>query len=638
MPESTTESSWWKTGVVYQVYPRSFADSSGSGMGDLAGITSRLAYLKDLGVDALWLSPFYPSPQVDAGYDIADYRDVDPVFGSLEDFEVLLHTAHEQGLAVIIDLVPNHSSYQHPLFQAALRGLPEGPERAMYHFVEGDGASGELPPNNWKSVFGGPSWTRVVEADGQPGQWYYHLFDPTQPDFNWGNPRVLEFFEGVLRFWLDLGVDGFRIDVSDALIKDTAWPDTEGGWPVIPKDAASPVHDIYRHFRAVMDEYPETMAVIETGADDDIVALFLRPDEMHQAFNFRFLKTGWDGGEIARAIFESARAFADVGAATTWVTDNHDTVRSVTRYASGGSLSGAYVPQAAAAGAGIADPPGDDRPIVLPDSSSTPDAASDIGVRRARAMAVLLLSLPGSAYIYAGQELGLPEVTDLPDEVLTDPSFFRTNGAVRGRDGCRVPLPWSGSEPPFGFSPTGPGAPPPQTWLPQPDQWASLTVAQQADDPSSMLSLYRNLLRIRREEAALGSGALEWVSPVAEVERTGFLHLRLWAPQAAEPGGQTATGTVSQTTPTPTDPHALTQTTVDLVVNFTSAPVPLPHGLSRDRMLLSSAAHPGSARSTRPAQDNRAADSDVQLGGATQDGYLLPPESAALFRSPASRR
>ena len=178
MPESTTESNWWKTGVVYQVYPRSFADSSGSGMGDLAGITSRLAYLKDLGVDALWLSPFYPSPQVDAGYDIADYRDVDPVFGSLEDFEVLLHTAHEQGLAVIIDLVPNHSSYQHPLFQAALRGLPEGPERAMYHFVEGDGASGELPPNNWKSVFGGPSWTRVVEADGQPGQWYYHLFDP----------------------------------------------------------------------------------------------------------------------------------------------------------------------------------------------------------------------------------------------------------------------------------------------------------------------------------------------------------------------------------------------------------------------------------------------------------------------------
>ena len=253
-------------------------------------------------------------------------------------------------------------------------------------------------------------------------------------------------------------------------------------------------------------------------------------------------------------------------------------------------------------------------------------------------MAVLLLSLPGSAYIYAGQELGLPEVTDLPDEVLTDPSFFRTNGAVRGRDGCRVPLPWSGSEPPFGFSPTGPGAPPPQTWLPQPDQWASLTVAQQADDPSSMLSLYRNLLRIRREEAALGSGALEWVSPVAEVERTGFLHLRLWAPQAAEPGGQTATGTVAQTTPTPTDTHTPTQTTVDLVVNFTSAPVPLPHGLSRDRMLLSSAAHPGSARSTSPAQDNRAANSDVRLGGATQDGYLLPPESAALFRSPASRR
>ena len=615
MLESTTESSWWKTGVIYQVYPRSFADSSGSGMGDLAGITSRLNYLKDLGVDAVWLSPFYPSPQVDAGYDIADYRDVDPVFGSLGDFDALLQSAHELGLAVIIDLVPNHSSDQHPLFQAALRGLPGGPERAMYHFVEGEGLGGELPPNNWKSVFGGPSWTRIVEADGRPGQWYYHLFDPTQPDFNWGNPRVLEFFEDVLRFWLDRGVDGFRIDVSDALIKDTAWPDTEGGWPVIPKDAVSPVHDIYRRLRCVMDEYPDTMAVIETGADDDIVALFLRPDEMHQAFNFRFLKTGWDGGEIARAIFESARAFADVGAETTWVTDNHDTVRSVTRYATGGSLSGAYVPQVDTAGAGS-------------------EGASDIGVRRARAMAVLLLSLPGSAYIYAGQELGLPEVMDLPDEALTDPSFFRTNGAVRGRDGCRVPLPWSGSEPPFGFSPAGPGAPPPQTWLPQPEHWSALTVEKQLDDPTSMLGLYRNLLRLRREEAALGSGDLEWVSSVADTQSTGVLHLRLLAPPTIDPGGKTAAGTPTQAAPTTTHPNTPTQTAVDLVVNFRSMPVSLPCGLSRDRMLLSSATHPGSARSTSPAQDNRAADSDVQLGGAPQAGYLLPAESAALFRSP----
>ena len=516
---------WWADAVFYQVYPRSFQDSTGSGTGDLRGITSRLHYLEDLGIDALWLSPFYPSPQVDAGYDVSDYCDVDPLFGSLEDFKDLLKEAHGRGMKVIVDVVPNHSSDQHPLFQAAL-GAPAGsPERQMYHFVQGRGATGDEPPNNWQSVFGGPSWTRVSEQDGAPGQWYYHLFAAEQPDFNWENPAVAEFFEGVFRFWLDLGVDGFRIDVSDALFKDTTWPDTDSGSPVIFKDKSDPIHDVYRWLRELFDQYDgDRMAVIETGAEDHVVAQFLRPDEMHQAFNFRFLKTGWNGPALARAIKESMEAFSDVGAPATWVTDNHDTTRSVTRYSSSNSLSGAYVPT------------GDANPE---------SAANPLGEKRARAMALLFLALPGSAYIYQGQELGLPEVTDLPEEVLTDPAFFRSGGQVRGRDGCRVPLPWSGQIPPFGFSTKGVTA-----WLPQPSTWEKLTAQSQQRDEGSMLSWYQRLLQLRRDEPSLGSGRLQWVSDPDDPEAEQ-IHLRL----------------LSEGRP------------LELVVNLGSKPVPLPDGI-----------------------------------------------------------
>lgn len=516
---------WWADAVFYQVYPRSFQDSTGSGTGDLRGITSRLHYLEDLGIDALWLSPFYPSPQVDAGYDVSDYCDVDPLFGSLEDFKDLLKEAHGRGMKVIVDVVPNHSSDQHPLFQAAL-GAPAGsPERQMYHFVQGRGATGDEPPNNWQSVFGGPSWTRVSEQDGAPGQWYYHLFAAEQPDFNWENPAVAEFFEGVFRFWLDLGVDGFRIDVSDALFKDTTWPDTDSGSPVIFKDKSDPIHDVYRWLRELFDQYDgDRMAVIETGAEDHVVAQFLRPDEMHQAFNFRFLKTGWNGPALARAIKESMEAFSDVGAPATWVTDNHDTTRSVTRYSSSNSLSGAYVPT------------GDANPE---------SAANLLGEKRARAMALLFLALPGSAYIYQGQELGLPEVTDLPEEVLTDPAFFRSGGQVRGRDGCRVPLPWSGQIPPFGFSTKGVTA-----WLPQPSTWEKLTAQSQQRDEGSMLSWYQRLLQLRRDEPSLGSGRLQWVSDPDDPEAEQ-IHLRL----------------LSEGRP------------LELVVNLGSKPVPLPDGI-----------------------------------------------------------
>ena len=541
----TPSTDWWKNAVVYQVYPRSFADSSGNGIGDLRGITERLDHLERLGVDAIWLSPFYPSGGVDAGYDVVDYCDVDPIFGTLADFDALLNAAHGRGIRVLIDLVPNHSSDRHPLFVEALAAKPGSSARDVYHFVDGRGRGGHLPPNNWQSVFGGLSWTRVAD-----GQWYYHLFAPEQPDFNWENPRVLEFFEGVLGFWLDRGVDGFRIDVSDALIKDRAWRDTEEGSPVIPKGEASAVHAIYRRFRQIMDEYPGSVAVLETGADEETVALFLRPDEMHQAFNFRFLKSPWDAGEVARGIQESLAAARAVGAPTTWVIENHDTTRAVTRYASGEALVGEYVPVAVPASSPSprnALPP-------APAPSSRPVSAYSqrfgVGWERARAMALLMLALPGSAYVYAGQELGLPEVLDLPDELRTDPGFLRSGGKVLGRDGCRVPLPWSGEERPFGFLRTSPAvvapaaatpAPPaapaapaadfPQvkgaTWLPQPDEWTHLTVEAQDGDPDSMLSLYVEMLELRRSHPVLGEGELQWLLTPEESASTQTLHVRL---------------------------------------------------------------------------------------------------------------
>lgn len=575
---------WWARAVFYQVYPRSFADTTGSGVGDLRGVTTKLAYLQELGVDALWLSPFYPSGGVDAGYDVVDYCAVDPDFGTLADFDALLTAAHSRGMRVIIDLVPNHSSDQHPFFVDALQG---GPKRNFYHFEGGSTAGlSSTPPNNWQSVFGGPSWTRVP---GDSGLWYYHLFAPEQPDFNWENPQVLEYFEGVLRFWLDRGVDGFRIDVSDALIKDRTWPDTLDGSPVIPKDDESAVHGIYRRFRQVLDDYPGAMSVLETGADEETVALFLRPDEMHQAFNFRFMKAPWDAGEVARGIEESLAAADWVGAPSTWVLENHDTTRAVTRYASGAAWVGEYVPVAeglgaelgavsggGASGVGASDGGGDS----AVGSASSLDLGQ-IGRDRARAMALLLLALPGSAYIYQGQELGLPEVLDLPDELRLDPGFLRSGGEVLGRDGCRVPLPWSGTRRPFGFSSTsGPESKP--TWLPQPADWVNLTAEVQGDNPLSMLNLYRNALCLRRSFTVLGGGDLRWVLTPEQSAATQVLHIRLLPPvagstQVAASGSPVASGSHlpgggAPSLLTPTETHL----EVEVLVNFGDVPVLLP--------------------------------------------------------------
>ncbi|CAM03526.1 alpha-glucosidase [Saccharopolyspora erythraea NRRL 2338] len=494
VPTGEATAPWWRDAVIYQVYIRSFADGDGDGMGDIAGIRSRLPYLRDLGVDAIWINPWYVSPQADAGYDVADFRDIDPRFGTLADAERLIEEAHRHGIRVIPDIVPNHTSDQHEWFRAALAAGPGSPERQRYVFRPGRGPGGEQPPNNWISNFGGPAWTRVAEPDGSPGEWYLHLFAPQQPDLNWANPQVREEFESILRFWFDRGVDGFRIDVAHGLVKDPELPDAlapQGSGYVYP-DGEHPhwdrdeVHEIYRGWRRIADSYPgERKFVAEAWTDTPHrLAHYVREGGLHTAFNFDFLQCPWDAARLREVVDRTTATLGGVGAPATWVLSNHDVVRHVTRYGR---------------------PPVDWRPGMLFRPHGSLDL--ELGTRRARAAALLMLSLPGGAYVYQGEELGLPEVEDLPEELLQDPTWERSGRTERGRDGCRVPIPWSGLRPPFGFSADGGPA---QPWLPQPESWKDLTAQAQQGDPNSMLELYRSALRIRREHPALGEGDLHW--------------------------------------------------------------------------------------------------------------------------------
>ncbi|WP_349425813.1 alpha-amylase family glycosyl hydrolase [Microbacterium sp. LWS13-1.2] len=484
---------WWRTAVIYQIYPRSFADASGDGIGDLPGITSHLDDLAHLGIDAIWLSPFQRSPQKDAGYDVSDYCDVDPLFGTLADFDAMLAGAHDRGIRVIVDLVPNHSSDQHEWFQQALAAAPGSPERGRYMFRDGKGAHSELPPNNWESVFGGPAWTRIVEADGRPGQWYLHLFDSSQPDFDWSNEEVREEFRRILRFWLDRGVDGFRVDVAHGLVKAEGLPDyipdpeagSMGGEEEnVPYWGQDAVHEVYRDWRKILEDYQGDRALaaeawLPTAAR---TAEWVRSDEMHQAFNFPYLQTEWNAADLREVIDVSLQAFPGVGAPSTWVLSNHDVVRHASRLA----LT-AENPQ----GHGIG-----------PESPGQP--IPEVGLARARAATTLMLALPGSAYLYQGEELGLPEVIDIPGDARQDPTWFRTNGERYGRDGCRVPIPWNADAPAYGFNESG------ASWLPQPADWATLARDVQSGVEGSTLELYRTLLAERRARS-LGAGSLEWV-------------------------------------------------------------------------------------------------------------------------------
>jgi len=471
---------WWQTATIYQVYPRSFADANGDGTGDLRGVVSRLEYIVSLGVDAIWLSPFYPSPQRDSGYDVADPRGVDPIYGTLEDISNLIDEAHARNLRVIVDVVPSHTSSARAWFQEALRSGPGSPARARYHFLDGRGAEGNEPPTNWMSWFGGPAWTRITEPDGTPGQWYLHTFDVSQPDLNWRNSEVHVDGLETLRFWLNLGVDGFRVDVALGLCKDMTYPDMPNAEEVVlamrmDLDDGSEeamgrrrsvvnsatldrdeVQDIYRDWRRVMDSYDrDVMAVAEAWLPPERAARYVAPDTLHQIFNFDFMGVAWSASRIAQVVSSTMAGLEGTGAPATWALSNHDSSRVVSRLGGG-----------------------------------------ERGLRRARALALLTHALPGAVYVYQGEELGLPDA-NLPDNVRQDPVFFRTNGGQKGRDGARVPIPWSGQEPPYNFSESA------NTWLPSPRGWGHLTVKAQEADPNSILSQYRATLHLRRNLPAL---------------------------------------------------------------------------------------------------------------------------------------
>ncbi|NUO55757.1 MAG: glycoside hydrolase family 13 protein [Hamadaea sp.] len=484
-PDATsvrTVQPWWRDAVVYQVYLRSFADSDGDGVGDLPGLTARLDHLVRLGVDGIWLNPCYPSPGADHGYDVADYTTVDAQYGGLPAFETFLAEAHRHGLKVLMDVVPNHCSAEHPWFAEAVAAEPGSPARDRFVFRDGRGPHGELPPNNWMSVFGGPAWTRVAD-----GQWYLHSFDSSQPDFDWRRPEVAEHFENVLRLWFDRGVDGFRIDVAHMLFKRDGLPD----WP----DPAAynayqqnqpEVHEIYRRWRALADAYDRDLTLVGEIHVPSVADLadYLRPDELPQAFYFDLLAQGWDASGFAASIDRGLAQIAGAGATITWTLANHDVHRTVSRY-------------------GLVER--DPAALVIP-TRQRGRIDTALGEARARAALLLLLGLPGSVYLYQGEELGLPEWLDLPDELRQDPTWFRSGRAEHGRDGCRIPLPWTTGSPAFGFSTT------PETWLPQPDWFARYAAENQWAQPDSTLRLHAEALRVRRELRGALPDALDWLT------------------------------------------------------------------------------------------------------------------------------
>ena len=521
------DANWWRQATVYQVYPRSFADTDGNGIGDLPGVTSRMGYLAGLGIDAIWLSPFYPSALADGGYDVADYRNVAPEVGTLADFDAMVAAAHAVGIKVIVDIVPNHTSNLHAWFTEALASPAGSAARARYIFRDGLGDNGELPPSDWPSHFGGPAWTRLPD-----GQWYCHLFAPEQPDLNWDNREVRDDFLHTLRFWADRGVDGYRVDVAHALAKDLSEPlrsktDLEEDLPLDGSDPLydrNEVHEIYQEWRAVFDSYdPPRTAVAEAVAPPARRALYARPTELGQAFNFSLLKADFDAAAFAEVITSSLRDAAKTGSSSTWVLSNHDVVRHVSRY-------------------GL--PAGTDLDAWLLADGSAPVADLVRGLRRARAATLLMLALPGSSYLYQGEELGLPEVADLPAAALQDPIWTRSGQREKGRDGARVPLPWTADGPSYGFGPGG-------SWLPQPSGFGELAADVQSGRPGSTLELYRQALRLRRSLPT--SEWLEGIGTDGDV-----LHV-------ARPGGW----------------HCVT--------NFGSGPVPRPEG----QVLLTSGAEVG---------------------------------------------
>ena len=484
---------WWRDAVVYQIYVRSFADGNGDGTGDIAGMRSRLGYLRQLGVDAVWINPWYRSPLRDGGYDVADYREINDQFGTTAEAEAFIDDAAEHGIRVLVDLVPNHTSSEHVWFVEALASPAGSDARARYHFLDGRGPGGAEAPNDWQSVFGGSAWSRVAD-----GQWYLHLFDESQPDVNWDRPDVADEFDAVMRFWLDRGAAGFRIDVAHSLTKAPGYPDAgldvndgKGTLHAVPYLDRDDLHPIARRWRRVLDEYDDRMMVAEAWVAAERRPLYLRPDEYHQAFDFDLLSAPWDATQFRGIIDDSLRAADAVGSNSTWVLSNHDVVRHATRY-------------------GL--PPGIEPALWLLDGPHDLLEA-ERGARRARAAALLTLALPGSMYVYQGDELGLPEAWELPLDVLQDPIWHDSDHTVKGRDGCRVPIPWESTGPSLGFGEGG-------AWLPQPPTFAGLAASVQETDPNSTLLLYRRALELRRERLRSGpdlDGVVVWLDLGADV-------------------------------------------------------------------------------------------------------------------------
>jgi alpha-glucosidase len=519
---------WWRQAVVYQVYPRSFADSDGDGIGDLAGVTSRVPYLASLGIDAVWLSPFYPSALADGGYDIDDHRDVDPRLGTLDDFDEMVDSLHRAGIRFIIDIVPNHTSNRHPWFQQALEAGPGSPARERYHFRDGQGPGGTQPPTDWQSLFGGPAWEPVGD-----GQWYLHLFAPEQPDLNWDNQDVREDLRQTLVFWADRGVDGFRIDAAHGLVKDLSepLPEADDLPDALPDDGSHPlwdqdgVHEVYASWRELFDQYdPPLVAVAEATVHPTRRARYATPDGLGQAFNFSLLEAPWDPTRFRTAITDELAA-AHVDSSSTWVLSNHDVVRPASRYGlAGGGLDHLQVAE------------------WVSTNGTEPPLDPDLGLRRARAAALLLLALPGAAYLYQGEELGLHEVADLPDSVLQDPTFRRTGGTVKGRDGCRVPLPWTLDGDSFGFGTNG-------AHLPQPDWFGPAAVEVQEATPGSTLRLYRDAIRLRNELST--TDTLDWIDLGPDVlafrRSSTWISVTNFAPEACQlPAGRLLLTSASQ--------------------------------------------------------------------------------------------
>lgn len=506
---------WWRTAVIYQIYPRSFADANGDGVGDLPGVTAKLQALAELGVDAIWFSPFFKSPQKDAGYDVSDYRQIDPIFGTNEDLDALIEKANSIGLKIIVDIVPNHTSDQHAWFQAAIASDPGSPERAYYHFRDGDGKHGELPPNNWQSIFGGSAWSRVNNPDGTLGQWYLHLFDSSQPDLNWENEAVAEEFYEILRFWLRKGVAGFRVDVAHGMVKAHGLPNADDRnekgqrLPIgnmsdeelnrrIPYWIQPGVHEFIRNFRKVADEFEDRALCAEASVSPlSRLKAWVRPDEYHQTFNFDYMETPWIPRALRDVVTFSLAEFGSVGAASTWVLSNHDGIRHATKLA--------YDP--------LDLPPQGDG--IGPDFPQ-PDEA--LGIRRARAATAFMLGLPGSAYLFQGEELGLPEHTTLESKHRQDPTFTRTKGARVGRDGCRVPLPWvADATESNGFNTTG------KSWLPQPANYRVFSRNLQDGVPGSTLELYKRLLK-ERKVFGLGAGEFRWAEEYQDGNALAYIN------------------------------------------------------------------------------------------------------------------